>query len=172
MKRYLLVSFATILSANVLVAQQAAYDIPTTLSYYGTIQQEEGIPFPAANYVTTNPINEGALIWVPVGSKVMFKNTSADGATAYKWTIPGATTDDAGAANVIAVYDKAGTYDFPTLTANYTSGESSYAAPYKIKVGGRAELCHSDTREWGTTYGLGYIPYNRAATSEGRIIRK
>ena len=159
MKKYLLISFATVLSANAVTAQQASYDIPATLSYYGTIQAEEGIPFPAANYVTTNPVNEGAIIWVPAGSKVMFRNASEAGATSCRWAAPGASVADASAVNLVAVYDKAGTYDFPTLTATYASGESVYAAPYKIKVGGYAELCHSDTREWGTTYGLGYAPY-------------
>lgn len=160
MKRFFFVTLAAFLYANLATAQNAGYDIPTTLSYYGTIQKEEGIPFPAANYVTTNPINEGALIWVPVGSKVMYKNVSTEGATAYKWTVPGASPVDASAANLIAVYDKAGTYDFPMLTATYGSGDSEYTAPYKIKVGGCAELCHSDTREWNKTYGLGYAPFN------------
>jgi len=160
MKKHVLLSLAAALSANAMLAQQASYDIPATLSYYGTIQSEEGIPFPAANYVTTNSINEGALIWVPVGSKVMFRNTSDAGATAVKWNAPGVENSQTTEAGLIAVYDKAGTYDFPTLTETYASGESVYTAPYKIKVGGHAELCHSDTREWGKTYGLGYAPYD------------
>ncbi len=134
--------------------------MPATLSYYGTIQAEEGIPFPAANYVTTNPINDGAFIWVPVGSKVMFKNTSGSGAESYKWIAPGADVDDDSATDLIAVYSTAGTYEFPTLTANYATGESKFAHDLKIKVGGQAELCHSDTRKWGTTYGLGHAPFD------------
>lgn len=160
MKKYFLFLFGIFVSSNASFAQEASYDIPATLSYYGTIVREEGVPFPAANYVTTNPINDGALIWVPVGSKVMFRNTSADGATAYKWTVQGAEAEDATSANLIAVYNNAGTYEFPTLTATYSTGESTYAAGYKIKVGGRAELCHSDTREWGKTYGLGSAAYD------------
>lgn len=144
----------SVYSAN---AQQAAYDLPATLSYYGTITPEEGVPFPAANFVTTNPINDGAWIWVPVGSKVFFKNTSSEGATAYRWTVPGA--DDADTDDLVAVYSTAGTFDFPTLTAEYESGEQTFTHDLKIKVGGVAELCHSDTRSWADTYGLGFASY-------------
>lgn len=143
-----------------LTAQQVSYDVPTTLSYFGTISRQEGIPFPSANYVTTNPINDGALIWVPVGSKVVFNNTSTAGATAYEWAAPGADMQNPAAENLIVSYNTAGTFDFPTLTASYAAGDKKYSAPYKIKVGGRAELCHSDTREWGKTYGLGHAPYS------------
>ena len=138
-------------------AQQASYDLPATLSYYGTITPEAGVPFPAANFVTTNPINNGAWIWVPVGSKVYFKNTSTEGATEYKWTVPGAA--DADTENLTAEYSTPGTYSFPTLTAKYASGEETFTQDLKIKVGGEAELCHSDNREWGTTYGLGAATY-------------
>lgn len=146
---------------NSMAAQQASYDVPATLSYYGTIQKQEGIPFPAANYVTTNPINEGALIWVPVGSKIMFRNSSDAGAVGYNWDAPGAEIGSAesGSEHLIAQYNKAGVFDFPTLTAKYADGDKSCTLPYKIKVGGRAELCHSDTRKWGETYGLGYAPF-------------
>lgn len=158
MKKCFLI-LATVMFVNSLNAQQASYDIPATLSYYGTIQHKEGIPFPAANYVTTNPINDGALIWVPVGSKVMFNNSSKAGATTYKWVAPGGVMEDPSAENLIVSYDTAGTFDFPTLTVGYVSGDEEYSAGYKIKVGGRAELCHSDTREWGKTYALGYAPF-------------
>ncbi|MDE6396063.1 MAG: hypothetical protein K2K84_02190, partial [Muribaculaceae bacterium] len=100
-----LVAISSLLTAN---AQVASYDLPATLSYYGTITTEEGIPFPSANFVTTNPVNDGAWIWVPVGSKVYFKNTSDQGASAYKWTVPGA--EDAESENLVAVYSTTGTY--------------------------------------------------------------
>lgn len=145
--------------AFAMLAQQASYELPTTLSYYGTIVQESGVPFPAANYVTDNPINDGAFIWVPVGSKVMYQNTSAGSPTAYSWNAPGGTFDDATAEDLIVTYSTAGTYDFPTLTATYSSGDEDFSYDLKIKVGGKAELCHSDTREWNTTYALGYAPY-------------
>lgn len=141
-------------------AYTASYELPATLSYYGTIVQESGIPFPAANYVTTNPINDGAFIWVPVGSKVMFKDSSEGSPTAYYWTVPGGTIDDAAAKDVIVTYSTAGTYDFPTLKVSYASGDETFKYDLKIKVGGRAELCHSDTREWAVTYALGYAPFS------------
>ena len=159
MRKYILFTVIAI-SAMALHAQKASYDVPATLSYYGTINREEGVPFPAANYVTTNPINDGAFIWVPVGSKIMYNNTSDEGATSFEWSAPGATTDDNTTKNLIVVYNEAGTFQFPTLTAKYASGDKEFSHDLKIKVGGRAELCHSDTRKWRETYALGYAPYS------------
>ncbi|MCM1452599.1 MAG: T9SS type A sorting domain-containing protein [Clostridium sp.] len=155
------------LAAPVANAQNASYSLPATLSYYGAISVEAGEPYPAANQVTTNPINDGAFIWVPVGSKVMYKSTSDAGATAYSWEVPGAAVEDATAANALATYNTVGTFDFPTLTTTYATGESKYAENLKIKVGGRAELCHSDNREWGKTYGLGQAQFGPDAGSLG-----
>ena len=68
----------------------------------------------------------------------------------------GATDRETVAGSVIVRYDEVGTFDFPTLV----SGEETFKHDLKIKVGGKAELCHSDTRKWGETYGLGYAPFN------------
>lgn len=163
MRKYILFT-VTALSAMTLHAQKASYDVPATLSYYGTITREEGVPYPAANYVTTNPINDGAFIWVPVGSKIMYNNTSDEGATSFEWSAPGATTDDNTAKNLIVVYNEAGTFQFPTLTAKYASGDKEFSHDLKIKVGGRAELCHSDTRKWGETWALGYDAFYNPQT--------
>lgn len=133
--------------------------MPATLSYYGTIGATEGVPFPAANYLTTNPINDGAFIWVPVGSKIMYANTSDADATGYKWTVPGADDFDATAKNATVTYSVAGVYDFPTLQTTYASGMSEFKHELKIKVGGRAEICHSDTRKWGETWAVGHAPF-------------
>lgn len=147
-------------SAIAIFAQQASYELPATLSNYGTITSEEGVPYPAANYVTDNPLNDGAYIWVPVGSKIMYRNSSTGTPSAYSWEVPGGTTDDDTAQDLIVTYSTAGTYDFPTLTATYDSSNDVFSHQLKIKVGGHAELCHSDTREYYTTYGLGSIQYN------------
>ncbi len=63
MKKFLFASMA--LATAGAMAAQLSYEIPATLSYFGTIEAQEGIPYPAANFVTNNPVNEGACIWVP-----------------------------------------------------------------------------------------------------------
>lgn len=139
------------------MSAQLSYELPATLSYYGTIEAEEGIPFPAANFVTNNPLNDGAYIWIPKGSTMMFKNNSAGYYDNFEWVVPGTdykeVTDDG---SVAAIYDEVGTFDFPTLIC----GDDTFRHELKIKVGGKAELCHSDTRKWGETFGLGYAPFN------------
>jgi len=138
------------------MSAQLSYELPATLSYYGTIEPQDGIPFPAANYVTDNPVNDGAFIWVPVGSKVMYLNTSTLEYDDFSWVVPGSANRETVAGSVVVTYDEPGTYAFPTLV----SGEEEFTHDLKIKVGGMAELCHSDTREWGVTYALGYAPFN------------
>ncbi len=154
MKKFLFASMA--LATAGAMAAQLSYEIPATLSYYGTIEAQEGIPYPAANFVTNNPVNEGACIWVPKGSMIMYKNTSGAGYNDVAWVVPGATDRETVAGSVIVRYDEVGTFDFPTLV----SGEETFKHDLKIKVGGKAELCHSDIRKWGETYGLGYAPFN------------
>ena len=154
MKKLLTLCIA-LASAHAMSAK-LSYDLPATLSYYGTIEQQEGIPFPAANYVTTNPVNDGAYIWVPVGSRVMYRNSSTSEYDDFSWVVPGSANREVASGSVIVTYDEPGTFDFPTLV----SGEEEFTHELKIKVGGMAELCHSDTREWGVTYGLGYAPFN------------
>ncbi len=138
------------------MSAQLSYELPATLSYYGTIEAEDGIPFPAANYVTNNPVNDGAYIWVPKGSVVMYKNTSAGDTDDFAWVVPGTDYKEVVNGSVAVIYDRVGTFDFPTLTR----GDETFSHDLKIKVGGTAELCHSDTRKWGETYGLGYAPFN------------
>ena len=99
------------------MAAQLSYEIPATLSYYGTIEAQEGIPYPAANFVTNNPVNEGACIWVPKGSMIMYKNTSGAGYNDVAWVVPGATDRETVAGSVIVRYDEVGTFDFPTLVS-------------------------------------------------------
>lgn len=154
MKKLLTICIA-VASAHAASAQ-LSYELPATLSYYGTIEQQSGIPFPAANYVTNNPVNDGAFIWVPVGSRVMYLNTSSSEYDDFSWVVPGSANRETMDGSVMVTYDEPGTYSFPTLV----SGEEEFTHNLKIKVGGMAELCHSDTREWGVTYGIGHAPFN------------
>ena len=165
MRKTILLTVAAI-SVISLNAQKVSYDVPATLSYYGTITRQEGIPFPAANFVTTNPINDGAFIWIPVGSKIMYNNTSEQGALSFDWFVPGGTTEDNSAQNIVVAYNEAGTFPFPTLTAKYSSGEKKFSHDLKIKVGGQAELCHSDTREWAKTWALGFDAFYNPQTED------
>ena len=139
-------------------AQQASFDNPIGLRYLGTIKNPDVQP--ACSYLSRNPMNDGAFLWAPVDSKVKYTNTSTGEAQSWNWTTPGGTLEDAAAKDAIIKYTQAGTYDFPTLTANFSGGAQTATSDLKLKVGGRAELCLADCREWAVTYGLGTQYYD------------
>lgn len=128
------------------------YENPIGLRCLGNITVSEP-PFPAASYVSRNPMNEGAFYWAPKDATLKYVNRRGVSGT---WSVPGAAEETFTGVDLTAVYPTVGTYDFPTLTI----GSESYQAPVKLKIGGIAELCHADTREWLTTYALGERPFD------------
>ncbi len=160
-KFYTILASLAILSATA-TAQEAAYENPIGLRYIGTIagNLEEGDPTPVAHYATRNPMNEGAFYWIPVEKTLQFTNSSTGNPATLQWQAEGGTIADPSARKVLIKYNDTGTYSFPKLTAKYSdASEKTYQPELKLKVGGRAELCLADTREWLTTYALGVNVY-------------
>ena len=80
-------------------AQEASFDHPIGLRYLGTIKNPDVQP--ACSYLSRNPMNDGAFLWAPVGSKVKYTNTSDTEAQSWNWTTPGGTLEDATAKDAI-----------------------------------------------------------------------
>lgn len=158
MKKLLLSLAMATVATSFASAQQASFDHPIGLRYLGTIKNPDVQP--ACSYLSRNPMNDGAFLWAPVGSKVKYTNTSDTEAQSWNWTTPGGTLEDATAKDAIIKYAEPGTYTFPTLTANFASGAKTATYDHKLKVGGRAELCLADCRVWTVTYGLGTQYYD------------
>lgn len=159
MKRLLHTTAAIASCALGCIAQEASYTPPTALRYLGTITESN--PLPAANLVTTNPINDGACLWIPAGTTVKYANTSSGAPVSWIWSTDGGQIEDDTQYDARIKYAEPGTYNFPTLSVNYADGTSEAKPDWKIKVGGRAELCLADCREWLTTYGLGSQYYDQ-----------
>lgn len=139
-------------------AQQASFDHPTELRYLGTI--DNTAQKPVCNLTTRNPINNGAFLWAPAGSSVTYTDTSTGSPKEWKWETSGGVIENPMAQNASVRYADPGTYDFPKLTVSYPAGEQTASTGLKLKVGGVAELCLADCREWLTTYALGCNTYD------------
>lgn len=105
-------------------------------------------------------MNEGAFLWAPKGSKVKYTDTSAGAPLYWLWECEGGEIENDSRQDAIVTYPEVGVYKFPSLTVEYDEYESTYAPDYKIKIGGQAELCLADTREWINTYALGVNYYD------------
>ena len=138
-------------------AQEASYQPPTGLRYIGTIENPRIIP--ACSYLSRNPINEKAFLWTPVGSTVMYTDMSTGGPKAWNWSCDGGTIESAKSQDAFVTYKTPGTFAFPSQTVTFANEEKTYAPDWKMKVGGVAELCLADTREWINTYALGIQAY-------------
>lgn len=121
MKKLLLSLAMAAMATSFASAQEASFDHPIGLRYLGTIKNPDVQP--ACSYLSRNPMNDGAFLWAPVDSKVKYTNTSTGEAQSWNWTTPGGTLEDATAKDAIIKYTQTGTYEFPTLTANFASGQ-------------------------------------------------
>ncbi|MDE5682771.1 MAG: hypothetical protein K2I39_00990 [Muribaculaceae bacterium] len=156
-KLYTFLILAAAASAPV-IAQEAVYENPKGLRYIGTIEDQRINP--ACSYLSRNPINENAFLWTPVGSTILYTDQSTGGPKAWSWVCDGATPSTLTKQDAQVEYKTAGTYNFPAETVTFGSGQKTYAPDLKIKVGGVAELCLADTREWINTYALGHQKYS------------
>ena len=152
---FLVLAAAVSLSA---FADDAVYENPTGLRYVGAIGDQRITP--ASSYLSRNPINENAFLWTPKGSTIMYTDKSTGSPKAWNWSCDGATPSVITQQDAIVTYNEVGTYNFPTETVTFADGQKTYAPELKMKVGGVAELCLADTREWQTTYALGYQKYS------------
>ena len=141
-------------------AQEASYEHPTALRYIGTIQNPN--PQPVCSFTTRNPVNNGAFMWAPVGSTVKYTDTSSTSPAplSWNWATTGGVLENAATQDAMINYPEVGTYNFPTLTVTYPDEVSIAAPDEKLKIGGVAELCLADCREWLTTYALGVNYYD------------
>lgn len=136
-------------------ADEALYKLPEPLRNIGLLKNQEP-PYPCASLCTRNPMNEGAYLWAPKGAKLRYTAINNESGT---WTVPGEPDyDGIRGAEVVVQYLTPGVYEFPTLTM---ADGRTYQAPGKVKIGGRAEISHADTREWLTTYALGQLPFDQ-----------
>lgn len=150
------------------LAQTASYEHPTGLRYIGTINNPRLTP--ACSYLSKNPINNGAFLWAPAGSKVMYTDTSTGAPTAWNWACDGGTVENTTAQDAIVTYSTPGTYNFPVETVTYGNTQQTVAPEWKLKVGGVAEICLADTRTWIDTYALGINYYdNTGGTTLGQL---
>ena len=138
-------------------SQEASYKNPIGLRYIGTIENPRVNP--ACSYLSRNPMNNQAFLWTPKGSTVMFEDSSTGSPKAWKWSIEGADADRTNLQDLTVTYNTAGTYAFPSQTVTFADGDKTYTPDLKMKVGGVAELCLADTREWINTYALGVQSY-------------
>lgn len=166
MKKFYLTALSLAFAgASVLSAQEAQYDHPVGLRYIGTISDPN--PAPVCSYTSANPMNEGAFLWAPAGSTVKYTDTSTGAPRSWKWDVEGGEIANATLQDAMVTYATPGTYDFPKLTVGYADGTKEFDPPYKLKVGGVAELCLADTRSWTETYALGVNFYD----SDGGSVR-
>lgn len=156
-KLYTFLILAAAVSASA-IAQEAVYENPKGLRYIGTIEDQRINP--ACSYLSRNPINENAFLWTPVGSTILYTDQSTGGPKAWSWVCDGATPSTLTKQDAQVEYKTVGTYNFPAETVTFGSGKKTYAPDLKIKVGGVAELCLADTREWINTYALGHQKYS------------
>ncbi len=164
MKKFYLLLTLAVLGGAAAGAQEASYDHPIGLRYIGTIDDPD--PQPVCSFTTRNPINEGAFLWAPAGSTVKYRDTSSGAPRSWMWETTGGELASPTSQDALITYKAPGTYDFPRLTVGYEGGNSVAAPAYKLKVGGVAELCHADTREWTQTYALGVNMYDQANGAE------
>ena len=71
MKKLLLSLAMAAMATSFASAQEASFDHPIGLRYLGTIKNPDVQP--ACSYLSRNPMNDGAFLWAPVGSKVIYQ---------------------------------------------------------------------------------------------------
>ena len=165
MKKFYIALTTVLLCSSGIVAQEASYEHPTALRYVGTITDTD--PKPVATFTTRNPINDGAFLWIPAENAVKYTDTSTGVPSSWKWETEGGKIENASQQDAIIRYNNVGTYKFPKLTVGYPTGSKEFQSDLTLKVGGVAELCLADCREWTVTYGLGanFYDQNNGATN-------
>ncbi len=145
----------------------ANYAMPATLANLGTHSIEDK---PVCNMLARHKaINDGAFLWAPLGTDVVYRDQSTGNPTAWSWSVPGGDNATLTTQNATVKYNKAGLYDMPTLTVSTTNGTSSFTPSMsmtsaggneKVKTGGTAEITTIDMRIHGTSLGTTYYPEN------------
>ena len=139
------------------VSAVASYELPAGLRCLGTINAETGA---VCNFLSFNRTMNGQhFLWAPRQMDVTYINNT-EGATSYLWSVPGGNATGQTTENCTVQYYESGSYAFPTLFVTEAGGSSDYTAEGALKVGGKAEICCADTREWGVTYQTAYYPLN------------
>lgn len=145
----------------------ALYAMPAVLANLGTHTTDN---VPVCNMLARHKaINDGAFLWAPLGSEVVYFDQSSNNPTSWQWNIPGGNNEELDTQNAAVKYNKAGLYDMPTLTVTTANGESSFTPTMsmtssggneKIKTGGTVEITTSDMRVHGQVLGGYTIPQN------------
>lgn len=164
MKKFYIFLSTLIASSIMGLAQEAAYELPTPLRYLATISNAKHKP--VCNLTTQNPINDGAYLWAPVGSTVTYIDASTGAPQSWLWETTGGNVGNGSSQDARITYPTTGTFTLPKLTVGFESGQQTVASDLKLKVGGVAELCLADCREWLTTYALGVNTYDQANGAE------
>lgn len=142
-------------SAN--TTAKVSYQNPVPLAYLGTISQDDNA---VCNLLFRHKdVNGGAWLLASSDKAVSYKGTTTGIATAWQWSIPGATPSTSTAQTVSANYSAPGIYDMPTLSVTTADGPLTYKPDLTIKVGGESEITTIDCRDWGSTYMLSAFPY-------------
>ncbi len=155
--------------SGILKAEQAEtlYDLPAALSNIGNIDPNETA---VCNFLTRHKeINGGAYLLASSDKPVVYKYNSTDLPIKCLWTVPGTSPSQYDEATISVQYKVSGIYDMPTLSITNDSGERSYTAPHKIKVGGLSEVTTIDMQSWGATYLLGAMPFSEGPDVAGYI---
>ena len=145
----------------------ANYAMPEVLANLGTHSVENK---PVCNMLARHKaINEGAFLWAPLGTDVVYRDQSTGNPTAWNWSVPGGDNATLATQNAAVKYNKAGLYDMPTLTVTTANGSSSFTPAMsmtssggaeKVKTGGIAEITTIDMRVHGSALGTIYYPQN------------
>lgn len=145
----------------------ANYAMPAALANLGTHSIENK---PVCNMLARHKaINDGAFLWVPLGTEVVYRDQSTGNPSAWSWSVPGGDNATLTSQNATVKYNKAGLYDMPTLTVTTANGTSSFTPSMsmtsaggneKVKTGGTAEITTIDMRVHGTSLGTTYYPEN------------
>ena len=162
MKKFYL-SIITLLATTSMLAQEASYEMPAALRYLATLGDKQK---PVCNLTTRNPMNNGATLWAPVGSTVTYRDNSTGAPQGWTWESEGGKIANANAQDALVTYPKTGTFNFPKLTVGFANGTQTANPDLKLKVGGVAELCLADCREWLKTYALGVNYYDNVNGAE------
>ncbi len=154
----------------------ANYAMPAVLANLGTHSMENK---PVCNMLARHKaINDGAFLWAPLGTEVVYHDQSTGNPTAWNWSVPGGDNATLTTQNASVKYHKAGLYDMPTLTVTTANGSSSFTPAMsmtsaggneKVKTGGTAEITTIDMRVHGTALGSTYYPEN-ATYSLGAMV--
>ena len=145
----------------------ANYAMPEVLANLGTHSVENK---PVCNMLARHKaINDGAFLWAPLGTDVVYRDQSTGNPTAWNWSVPGGDNATLTTQNAAVKYNKAGLYDMPTLSVTTANGTSSFtpamsmtsaSGAEKVKTGGVAEITTIDMRVHGSALGTTYYPEN------------